>query len=99
MLKVAYEYGALAALSKFYKRAEEDNQMQDNAHASNPAEQLAQLFQKAEVNIVRPTPDNKTKKTNDPYENEPHWGKPVNGHGGDSLERNVPGFNMPMIAG
>lgn len=98
MTKLAYEYGTLAAL-RLFKTADEDIDVGEHeAGNENPAEILASLFQQAQIYNGKQTPDNKTRPEDGPIDNEPHWGKSVSGHGGERLERLVPGFHMPQIS-
>lgn len=105
MIKSAYNLGVLRALRDvgLLKQAETDDPGLEGAGAggngTNPAELLASIFQEAEQNVDKQSPDNKTKAEHHSPDGRPvNWGKPVTGTGGEALERMVPGFHLPTVS-
>lgn len=106
MIKSAYDLGVRRALLDvgLLKEAETDDPNLEAPEAvgencSNPAEMLASVFQAAEQGTNKQSPDNRTKADHhDPTGRPVSWGKPVQGTGGEALERMVPGFNLPSVS-
>lgn len=103
----AYIYGVKTALSACGLLSKHADDMEspdmmtaaDSASsADNPAELLASIFQQADVEPVKPTPDNKTKSDTLQEGKSVNWGSATaNSNGGEQLGVMAPGISLPAV--